>query len=488
MTTNTTDLIPLDRNTIRSTYWTLAAYYYKDMYGERFDMTYGQQHIFRLIYEPSITRAAIKTTTQYGKSEVASIALLTVAVERRERILIIAPSEKQAGIIMGKVIDHLFDHPFITGMVDYQTTGNIERLKEEKSKKRITFKNGSEIMCLTAQASSVTKEAKNLMGFGATIVLIDESALIPDTMFSKILRMVGGMKKGKVGKIIQLSNPFEDNHFGKAFNNKRYETLSINWKTALREGRITQEFLNEAREDMSELDWLIFYEVKFPKGGAADGLIPYSWIQNAINQAGCEGSYKQSGLDVARFGRDKTVYAFRTGGVLRPFEQTEQMDTMEVVGWVLPKLERDKPDMHCTDVVGLGAGVHDRLDEIQGEGFESDEEDWSDTELIPVNVGESPVTADGKKKFHNLRAQVYWHLRSLFKPDENGQSSISIPDDAELVKQLREIRYKYSSEKKIKIEAKDEMKKRLGYSPDKADATALAFWDYQGEEPQMFIA
>lgn len=474
-----------------NSYQAKCAFYFKDMYGEPFKLSPGQQYIFRIIYDPDITRGAIKTTTQYGKSEVASMALLAIAVERKEKILIVAPSEKQASIIMGKVIDHIFDHTFIQGMVDYKTSGSIEKLKQEKSKTRVTFKNGSEIMILTADARSVQRESKNLMGFGATIVLVDESSLIPDGMFSKILRMVGGAKKGK---IIQLGNPFENNHFGKCFagntkhgffKTRRYVCLSINYKIALLEKRLSQEFLDEAREDMSELDWVIFYKVQFPEGGAEDGLIPRAWIELAINQPGCEGEYKQSGLDVARFGRDKTVYAFRKGGVLRPFEQTEKMDTMEVVGWVRPKLERDKPEMHCTDVIGLGAGVHDRLDEIQGE----DDVSWSECELIPLNVAESPTDADSKKKFFNLRAQVYWHLRLMFKPDRRtGRSQISIPNDAELKKQLEEIRYKYSSEKKIKIEPKAEMKKRLGYSPDKADAVALAFFDYTEVEPTFVMA
>ncbi len=465
-------------------YYAKAAYYFKDMFGEPFKLSPGQQKIYRLIYEPDITRAAIKTTTQYGKSEVASMALLDVCTERREKVLIIAPSEKQAGIIMGKVIDHIFDHSFITGMIDYTTTGSLEKLRQEKSKTRITFKNGSEIMILTADARSVQRESKNLMGFGATIVLVDESSLIPDSMFSKILRMVGGVKKGK---IIQLGNPFENNHFGKAFDNKRYESLTVNYKRAMAEGRITQEFLDEAREDMSELDWLIFYEVKFPEGGAEDALIPRAWITIAIDQKDCENDYKQSGLDPARFGRDKTVYIIRHGGKVARIDQTEKMDTMEVAGWTRAHLEKDKPDVHCTDVVGLGAGVHDRLDEMQSE-LEADEPDWSETELLPVNVGESPTDKDSKAKFHNLRAQVFWHLRAQFKPDEKTQhSAISIPNDPELIKQLQEIRYKYSSEKKRKIEAKDEMKKRLGLSPDKADALALAFWDASETEPQLFI-
>lgn len=465
----------------------LGRYYYKakmlfkDIYGQPFSLTEGQQDIFKAVYNPNILRACIKATTQYGKSEVASMALDAIACDRKEKILVIAPSEAQSDIIMGKAIDHLFDHPLMTGMIDYSST-MLERLKRERSKKRITFKNGSEIRSLTADAGNLRRESRNLMGFGATLVLVDESCLIPDSMYSKIFRMIGGVENGK---IVQLSNPFEDNHFGSAFRSDLYYKISIDWRQALSEGRLTQDFLNEAMDTVTELDWTIFYECKFPEGGAENVVIPKAWIENAVNQKGCEGEYKQSGLDVARFGRDKTVYIMRMGGQVKRLEQTEKMDTMEVTGWTNNFLTEDIPDVHCTDVVGVGSGVHDRLDELQGG---EDEPAWVDTELIPVNFGESPTDAGSKKQYYNLRAQVFFHLRSLFKPDEKtGRSQISIPDDRELKKQLEELRYKYSSERKRKIESKDEMKKRLGVSPDKADTLALAFWSTEQQEPELFI-
>ena len=464
---------------LRSKYFNRCKVYFKNLSGDAFILTPGQEEIFRIIYEPEILRGTIKTITQYGKSEIASMALLMVACSRKEKILLVAPSGKQAAIIMGKVIDHLFDHPLFTGMIDYNR-GTIERLRQERSKDRITFKNGSEIKMLTAEAKFVAKQSKSLMGFGATIVLVDESSLIPDTMFSKILRMVGGVENGK---LIQLGNPFEDNHFGKSFTNKIYTSLSVDYHQALAEGRITQEFLDEARGEMSELDWTIFYECAFPKGGAEDGLIPRDWIMNAVEQKGCEGDYKQTGLDVARFGRDKSVYILRKGGEVKRIEQIEKMDTMEVAGWTNGMLEKDLPDVHCTDIIGIGSGVHDRLEEIQDEG----EVEWTECEIVPINVGEGATGVETKKKFMNLRAELNWHLRSLFKPDKNGHSQISIPNDPELIKELEELRYKYSSERKIKIEAKEDMKKRLGISPDKSDALGLAFWNTEIDEPDLFI-
>ena len=454
-------------------YQDIVLTHFKNRNNEDYQLTKGQSDIFRVVYEPDISRAAIKAVTQYGKSEVTALALIYVALQRREKILIVAPSEKQSSIIMGYVIEHLFDSPYITQMIDFG--GSLERLRQERSKKRITFRTGSEIFILTAIAKEVKKEATNLMGFGATTVIVDERGLLPQKMYNKILRMVGGTK----GKIVQLGNPFPGNGFENVFKNPRYESMTIDDQQALAEGRITQEFLDEVVEEYGgkdSFDYIVFYKCEFPEQGAEDALIPEEWIENAVNQIGCEGEHKQAGLDVARFGRDKTVYVLREGGIVKRIETTEKMDTMEVVGWTGGFLEEDEPDVTAIDVIGIGAGVYDRLDEME------------EYEVEEINVGMGPTSDEEKERFYNLRAEVFWNLRDMFKPDKNGKSQISIPNDPELKKQLSEIRYKYSSERKIKIEAKEEMKKRLGNSPDKADALALAFFNIDTLEDAMYIA
>lgn len=451
--------------------------FFKDEYGRSFNLTPGEQDIFRIVYEPSILRGAIRAITQYGKSDVTSMGIVSAAIDRREKILIVAPSGKQAGIIMRYMIGHMFDSQEIIDMLVIDTS--LERLKRERSRSRITFKNDSEVFTLTADADTVSKEATNLMGFGASIVIEDESALIPDLLHSKILRMVGGQvfEGDDRGKLIQLGNPFPmpGQHFQRAFNNQRYEKLIIRKEQALAEGRLTQEFLDEAREDMTPIDFLIFYDCEFPPEGAENSLIQHNFIDMAVNNSKAIGGERKAGLDVARFGRDKTVYILREGNIVKRIEVLEHSDTMKVVGWVRGLLDEDgRPPMNV-DVVGLGAGVYDRLAEFE------------QYQVYSVNVGESPLDDEAKKKFHNLRAQMYWNLKDQFTLID-GQSITNIPKDDDLIRELRVITYDYSSERKIKIESKDDMKKRLGRSPDKADALALAFLDYESQEPEMYIA
>lgn len=395
------------------------------------------------------------------------MALIMICVERKERIIIVAPSEKQANIIMSYVIQHIFDHPYLVQMIVYE--GSLERLKQERSKKRITFRSGSEIMIITSDVTTVSKQAKAIMGFGATIVVADESSLIPDMMFSKILRMVGGTE----GKLVKLGNPFERNHFFRSFFSDLYYQVIIRWQQAVSEGRITREFVEEARGEMPPMDFTVFYDCDFPEGGAEDALIPYDWIQLAVNQSGIGGDWSQVGLDVARYGRDKTIYTHRVGGKVMYIAEKQHADTMTVAGWAAQLLDKDKPETCAIDVVGIGAGVYDRLEELK-------------YKVSPVNVGEAPSNDKMKEKFYNLRAEIHWNLREQFRP-EGTKSKISIPDDKDLIFQLSEIRYRYSSEKKIRIEAKEDMKARLGASPDKADSLGLAFAQVRPKEPQLWI-
>jgi len=229
-------------------------------YGEPFEMTDGQADMFRYIYDPDERRVGIKAVTQYGKSDITSMAIIHSLIDKPTKILIVSPRMKQSQIIMGYVIQHFFDHEYMQGMLEVSEP--LERLKRERSKARLTLRNGSEVAILTADSRTVSQEAKSLMGFGGDVVIVDESALIPEEMFSKIFRMIGGHK---YGKLVQLGNPFPSKHFEACFSASNYKTLSIDYRQAIEEKRFTQEYIDEARKTITDFDFEVFYECAFPK-------------------------------------------------------------------------------------------------------------------------------------------------------------------------------------------------------------------------------
>jgi hypothetical protein len=442
-------------------YKTMARYFFKNSEGKPFELTNTQADIFRAVFEPSYTRVAIKTPTQYGKTDVTSQALLAAVTTRHEKVCIIAPKEEQASIIMKSLIGHVFDNPMFLSKLELPEGESIERLRRERSKKHLTF-NGtdgsppSEVFILTANVRSLKDEGQSIMGFGASIVVVDESSLIPDKVYSKIFRMVGGHE---AGKIIKLGNPFFKNHFHRSFESDRYYTIDIDWQVAVAEGRFTHDYVMEAKEEMDEEDFLILYETKFPDRSSENALVNEEWYRQAVGRnLELNINIKQVGIDIARYGADKSVYKLREGGRVVKTKTFSKMDTMELVGFLREELDKDTPDIVALDVVGIGAGVYDRLVEL---GYSN---------IVPVNAGAKPegVAADS---FINKRAEYYWNLRSWFSRGE-----ISLENyDKEEAEELEETRYFFVSDKKKKIESKDEIKRRLGRSPDKADALMLCF-------------
>ena len=160
------------------------------------------------------------------------------------------------------------------------------------------------------------------------------------------------------------------------------------------------------------------------------------------------------GVDVARFGADRSVILRRRGDRVEDIRVLRQMDTMQLAGWVAAAIRECSPAQVYVDEIGVGAGVVDRLRELGHP-------------VRGVNVAHK-ARQDGL--YLNLRAEGYWTLRQRFM-----SGSISIPADNQLVGELAALRYGYDSQGRLRMESKDEMRKRGLPSPDKADALMLAF-------------
>ena len=159
-------------------------------------------------------------------------------------------------------------------------------------------------------------------------------------------------------------------------------------------------------------------------------------------------------VDVARFGTDRSVILQRRGDCVQDIRVLRQMDTMQLAGWVSAAIRECNPAQVYIDEIGVGAGVVDRLRELGHP-------------VRGVNVAHK---AQQEGLFVNLRAEGYWTLRQRF-----ASGRISLPADNQLVGELAALRYGYDSQGRIKMESKDEMRKRNLPSPDKADALMLAF-------------
>ena len=162
------------------------------------------------------------------------------------------------------------------------------------------------------------------------------------------------------------------------------------------------------------------------------------------------------GLDIARFGPDQSALCIRQGNTVFEIKTFKSMDLMQLCGAIKniydSATEINKPSEILVDVIGLGSGVVDRLAE-QG------------LPVRGINVAESPAS---KKNYLNLRAELWFSIKDWLT-----RRDCRLPNDDELIAELVSPMYSYTSSGKIKIEAKEAMKKRGIKSPDKADALAL---------------
>ena len=216
-------------------------------------------------------------------------------------------------------------------------------------------------------------------------------------------------------------------------------------------GRVLGEFPSQGEESLFDRNWL---------NAAAD-----RWDLGFL-QAQANGLAPILSVDPARYGPDSTVCAVRRGMAIERLIEWHGKSTMETVQRVAAEAAKAgvypwRTDYQCeaygqivVDVVGLGAGIVDRLREL---GYS----------VRGFNGGSFTTQ---QHKFLNLRASSYWNLRTLLE-----EGRIALPRDPGLFEELLAIRWFPTSEGKVQLERKVDMKRRLGKSPDRADAVSMAF-------------
>ena len=173
------------------------------------------------------------------------------------------------------------------------------------------------------------------------------------------------------------------------------------------------------------------------------------------------------GLDIARFGDDKTVIIVRHGMRVLHIEELRKSDLVNTTGRVITVADEFKVRHVMIDEVGIGAGVLDTLKQ--------------DKKFITTGIN-GGSRSDDPNKYGNLRAQIFDGLRQRFA---DGQ--ISIPNDPELISQLASLTYRYNARGQLLLESKEIIKGHGRQSPDKADALAYAFAEHRATKREWGI-
>jgi hypothetical protein len=235
----------------------------------------------------------------------------------------------------------------------------------------------------------------------------------------------------------------------------------------LRDLLISAEWVEDKRRQWGESSPLYLAKVRgqFPEVGG-DGLLSPALVRAAMERVITPGQPVRIGVDVARFGRDRSVLALRRGACLEILEVLEGADTMRVAGSVAQALRHYATATAIVDEIGLGAGVLDRLRE-QG------------LPAYGVNVARPPQE---RERFVNRRAELWWALRERFI---DGDIALD-PGAKDLAAELIGLRWSVDSRGRIAVESKEGMRRRGEVSPDLADATMLAFAESDSVKAPFF--
>ncbi len=297
-----------------------------------------------------------------------------------------------------------------------------------------------------------------LQGFHCENLLfvIDEASGVDEQIF----QVAEGSLSGEHARVLMLANPtrtqgyFYDSHHRLRH---RWHTMRVSHADS---PRVSDAYIEDmAAKYGSDSN---VYRVRclgdFPTSDDS-AVVPMQLAESATMRDVAPHGDIAWGLDVARFGDDRTALAKRTSNaLLEPIKWWRGKDLMETCGLVVAEYDATPQDNQPTgiyvDSIGLGAGVVDRLRE-------------RGLPVIGVNVAESPAV---KEQYLRLRDELWWSMREWFEARD-----VRMPRDEELIGELCMPTYKLTSAGKIQVESKSDMKARGIASPDLADSLMLTF-------------
>lgn len=408
-------------------------------------------------------RVSVRSGQGVGKTGVESILLIWYLCTRPfPRVVATAPTQQQ-----------LYDVLWAETNKWLRTSKVKNLLKWTKTK---VYMRGYEgVWYATARTAA---KPENMQGFHEDhmLFIVDEGSGVNDDIFEAIM----GTLSGKENKIAVFGNPTKTTGFFYDIHNINRDLWHTKRVSSRNSKRTSKENIAALEKKYGRESDVVRVRVdgEFPQN-QSESLISLVSVERAMESTVdiSSGKILYIGADIARFGDDKTIIAPRISGKVFELKKYRKKDTMETAGNVIKTAKEYKllyPQVNKVvinvDDDGLGAGVTDRLREIN-------REQGLNYSINACHNGGIPRERD---RYENWISEA-WDGMGL-RLNENlscyvqGISdSVELPKDEELASQLVARRYFVNSKGKIELEKKDQMKKRIGVSPDCADAVLLSF-------------
>lgn len=307
------------------------------------------------------------------------------------------------------------------------------------------------------------QQADTLAGIHAehAMAVLDEAGGIPVSVLASADAVLSG---GKDSHILMAGNPTnQDSALGFAVLNQRHQwqvtEITGDPDDPKRSSRVSIQWAQEQIAAWGRDNPWVMVNVfgRFPPSGL-NTLISPDEVRDAQKRHYHEAHYNTSvkifGVDVARFGDDESVGFKRQGKVAFPPVRWRNLDSLQgasIVAHVSNEWGADSIQIDATG--GYGAGWYDNL---KGMNYHH---------ALPVQFA---ARASNPERFFNKRAEMIWDMCAWIK--DGG----ALPPVPEMVAGLSTMTYSFKAGR-ILIEEKDQIKARLGRSPDLEDALACTF-------------
>lgn len=349
----------------------------------------------------------------------------------------------------------------------------------------VEWKIGRKLVGLGRKPSDYNQNAFQGIHAKFVLVVLDEACGIPKHFWTA----AKAMATGEYCRILAIGNPDDPgSYFAEVCDTLAWPTIEISAfdspnftgekvPRALADALVSHAYVEGMAREYGDGSPIYLSKVKgqFPED-AKDGVVRLSKLRACCLPR--ESAHPAEALTPVELGvdpgagGDQAVIRERRGVVAGREWTTQTQDSEELVDLVVESINETGAAAVKVDVIGIGWGVVGSLRRRAKQGQHS-------AQIIAVNVGEASTNP---KRFLRLRSQLWWEVGRGLTEDLVWDLSMLEPEDQDrLVSQLTAPKYELDAARRIVVEKKEETKKRLGRSPDNADALLLAFFDGSGQ-------
>jgi len=371
-----------------------------------------------------VGNCTIRAGRQVGKSEVISEKAVRFAIDNPgTSTMIIAASQRQSSLLFEKVVAKLADLDDV--------------FLDKPTMTKALLKNGSRIYCMPTG-----RTGHFIRGFTIDLLIADEAAFIPETVWLAITPMLAVSKKVRgMGWVVLLSTPFgKGGYFFDSFVRSDFRSWHVSSEDCHRMDKL---FLKQERLRMSKAQYAQEYLGEFVDEYRQ--LFPTALIKSRMTFVDWSlkervlGSHFYLGVDIARYGGDENAFVVvelsgRRLKVVRCFT-TDRVSTTDTIGRIVVVDQQYHFSKIFVDDAGVGGGVTDSLIERLGR------------RVVGLNNASRRFEVQGVEKQKGiLKEDLYSNALMLL---ETGM--VDLISDLDLLRSLKSITFEYTESGRVRI-------------------------------------